>query len=78
MMLQIATSINTVLSEAVQKDQAAARMMLELMLHLSRYLRRQGIAIRGHGNRGGNLWLLMMERAASLPKERQWLLGRDE
>ena len=52
--LQKATPINAVLSEAAQKDQAVARMPLELRFLLLRYLGEQGIATRGDGHRDGN------------------------
>ena len=33
--------------------------------------------LRGHMHRDGALWQLMMERTYNLPKEREWLLRRD-
>ena len=63
--------------EAVQKDQAVARMVLYLMFRLFQYLEKQGIASWEHGHRDGNLWHLMVERTACLSKDLQWLLRRD-
>ncbi|KAF3850455.1 hypothetical protein F7725_012227, partial [Dissostichus mawsoni] len=36
-----------------------------------------GLSLRGHNNRDGVLWKLMMERTFTLPKCREWLQRRD-
>ena len=69
--------INAVLSDVASKQQNLARTVLELLFRSIKFWGRQGIALRGHENRDGTLWQLMLERTHSLPEARQWLLRRD-
>ena len=54
--------INALLSEIVEKDQHTARTVLELLFRSIKFLGREGLPLRGHNNRDGVLWNLMMER----------------
>ena len=71
------TPINALISNAAARDQQTARAVLQLLFRSIKYLGRMGMPLRGHEHRDGALWQLMMERTHDLPKERAWLLRRD-
>ena len=66
----------SMISEASNKQQQIAKTVLNLFFRSIKLLGRQGLSLRGHKNRDGNLWQLMLERTSSLPDARQWLLKR--
>ena len=69
--------VTSMISEASNKQQQIAKTVLNLFFRSIKFLGRQGLPLRGHENRDGNLWQLMLERTSSLPDARQWLLKRD-
>ncbi|KAF3837142.1 hypothetical protein F7725_004606 [Dissostichus mawsoni] len=71
------TPINALLSEIVEKEQTTARTVLELIFRSVRFIGSLGLSLRGHNNRDGVLWKLMMERTFTLPTCREWLQRRD-
>ena len=71
------TPINTLLSDAARQAQNTARHVLQLMFRSVRFLGKKGLAFRGHSNHDGILYELMLERTYNLPKEREWILRRD-
>uniref|UniRef100_A0A8C1YNY7 Uncharacterized protein n=1 Tax=Cyprinus carpio TaxID=7962 RepID=A0A8C1YNY7_CYPCA len=71
------TPINAVISDIAARDQATGRAVLELFFRSIKLLGREGLPLRGHAHRDGVLWQLMLERTHALPKEREWMLRRD-
>ena len=66
------------ISEASNKQQQQiAKTVLNLFFRSIKFLSRQGLPLRGHENRSGNLKQLMLERTSSLADARQWLLKRE-
>ncbi len=73
----INTPINVLLSDAARQAQATARHVLELMFRSVCFLGRKRVAFRDDSSRDGILYELMLERTFNLPKEREWILRRD-
>jgi hypothetical protein len=71
------TPINALLSDAARQAQNTARHVLQLMFRSVRFLGKKGVAFRGDSNHDGILYELMLERTYNLPKEREWILRRD-
>lgn len=71
------TPINAVISDIAARDQATGRAVLEVFFRSIKLLGREGLPLRGHAHRDGVLWQLMLERTHALPKEREWMLRRD-
>ena len=69
--------VTSMILEASNKQQQIAKTVLNLFFRSIKFLGRQGLPLRGHENRDGNFWQLMLERTSSLPDARQWLLKRD-
>ena len=65
--------INALLSDIVEKEQKTARTVSELIFRSKKFLCREGLPLRGHNNRDGVLWKLMMERTYAMPKSGEWL-----
>ena len=57
----------SMISEASNKHQQIAKTVLNLFFRSIKFLGRLGLPLRGHENRDGNLWQLMLERTSSLP-----------
>ena len=68
--------VTSMISEASNKQQQITKTVLNLFFRSIKFLGRQGLPLRGHKNRDGNLWQLMLERTLSLADARQWLLKR--
>lgn len=71
------TPINALLSDAARQTQITARKVLKLMFRSVLFLGKKGLAFRGDSSRDGILYELMLERTYNLPKEREWILRRD-
>ena len=71
------TPINAMLSNVAAQEQAMARTGLKLLFRSIKLLGRQGLPLRGHDHRNGNLWQVMLERTHNLRKAREWMLRRD-
>ena len=73
--LKVKSTVNvgSMLSEAHKKDQEMRRKMLLKQLSSLKYLLRQGLAIRGHDDKEGNLIQLLKLRAEDDSQLRTWL-----
>lgn len=71
------TPINALLSDAVSKQQATARHVLELLFRSIRFLGSKGIPFRGDTTRDGILYEYMLERTYDMPREQEWVARRD-
>ncbi|CAM4639073.1 unnamed protein product [Leuciscus chuanchicus] len=69
--------INALLSDALAEQQRTARHVLELLFRSIRFLGSKGMPFRGDTTRDGILYELMLERTYDLPKEREWVMRRD-
>ena len=69
--------LTSMISEASNKQQQIAKTVLNLFFCSIKLLDSQGLPLREHENRNGNLWQLMLERTSSLLDARQWLLKSD-
>uniref|UniRef100_A0A8C1ZL55 Uncharacterized protein n=1 Tax=Cyprinus carpio TaxID=7962 RepID=A0A8C1ZL55_CYPCA len=69
--------INALLSNALAEQQGTARHVLELLFRSIRFLGSKGMPFRGDTTRDGILYELMLERTYDLPKEREWVMRRD-
>lgn len=56
-----------------EKDQEINRKALMVLLSSIRYLARQGIPLRGHSEKDGNLHQLLRLRGTELPRIKEWL-----
>lgn len=71
------TPVNALLSDAARQGQDTTRRILELMFRSVLFLEKKMLAFRSDGSRDGVLYELMLERTYNLPKEREWILRRD-
>ena len=69
--------IDALLPDIVEKEQKTARTVSELIFRSKKFLGSEGLPLRGHNNRDGVLWKLMMERTYAMPKSCEWLQRRD-
>ncbi|CAM4714920.1 unnamed protein product [Leuciscus chuanchicus] len=69
--------INALLSDALAEQQGTARHVLELLFRSIRFLGSKGMPFRGDTTRDGILYELMLKRTYDLPKEREWVMRRD-
>lgn len=73
------TPISALLSDIASKEQQTAKNVLEILFHSISLLGRKGLPFRGETIRDGRPILseLMFEQTYNLPKEREWMMRRD-
>jgi len=72
-LLQKTKPVDQQLSSQRLASQQQGRQCLSVIFTSLQYLVRQGLAVRGHGDKDGNFMQLLKLRAADIPELQQWL-----